>query len=162
MVRVLARGKYSELYCTDLRGTLDSDVATDAGRGNHRSFTQLLGLCQAVLMPEALTFDIPICMLLKGPRGIGKFTTAVQVARRLGMHIFEVSFRGLCQYNPTGAYQYQVNCYDLLGENDTKTEGLLRARFEQATSCSPCVLVMRHLEAFMQTTQPAEAGKGKQ
>jgi peroxin-6 len=54
-----------------------------------------------------------------------------------------------------------VNCYDFLGENDTKTEGFLRARFEQATSCSPCVLVMRHLEAFSQTTQPAEPGKGE-
>lgn len=54
-----------------------------------------------------------------------------------------------------------MNCYDFLGENDTKTEGLLRARFEQTTSCSPCVLVMRHLEAFAQTTQPAEPGKGE-
>ncbi|KAH9001680.1 AAA-domain-containing protein [Lactarius akahatsu] len=110
-------------------------------RGNYRAHTQLLGLSQAALMPQALTFDIPISMLLKGSRGIGKFTTAMQVAQHLGMHVFE------------------VNCYDFLGENDTKTEGLLRARFEQATSCSPCVLVMRHLEAFAQTTQPAEPGK---
>jgi peroxin-6 len=51
---------------------------------------QLLGLSQAALMPEALTVDIPISTLLKGSRGIGKFTTAVQVARRLGMHVFEV------------------------------------------------------------------------
>ncbi|KAH9999039.1 AAA-domain-containing protein [Russula vinacea] len=92
-----------------------------------RAFLQLVGLSQAALVPEALTFDIPI-----------SFTTAVQVARRLGMH---------------------ASCYDFLGENDTKTEGLLRVRFEQATSCSPCVLVMRHLEAFAQTTQPAEPGK---
>ncbi|KAI0253906.1 AAA-domain-containing protein [Lactifluus subvellereus] len=125
------------------RGTLvsDGDGTEGVGRCNQRAFTQLLGLSQAALMPQALTFDIPITMLLKGSRGIGKFTTAVQVARRLGMHVFE------------------VNCYDFLGENDTKTEGLLRARFEQATSCSPCVLVMRHLEAFTQTTQPAEPGK---
>ncbi|KAH9056622.1 AAA-domain-containing protein [Lactarius vividus] len=110
-------------------------------RGNYRAHTQLLGLSQAALMPQALTFDIPISILLKGSRGIGKFTTAMQVAQHLGMHVFE------------------VNCYDFLGENDTKTEGLLRVRFEQATSCSPCVLVMRHLEAFAQTTQPAEPGK---
>ncbi|KAI0290473.1 P-loop containing nucleoside triphosphate hydrolase protein [Russula brevipes] len=127
----------------DLKGSLDSHggVTMEAGQGNHRAFTQLLGLSQAALMPQALTFDIPISMLLKGSRGIGKFTTAVQVAQRLGMHVFE------------------TNCYDFLGENDTKTEGLLRARFEQASSCSPCVLVMRHLEAFVQTTQPAEPGK---
>ncbi|KAI0303446.1 P-loop containing nucleoside triphosphate hydrolase protein [Multifurca ochricompacta] len=125
------------------RGTQDPGEDAHAGmtRGNNRAFTQLLGLSQAALMPQALTFDIPISMLLKGARGTGKFTTTVQVAQRLGMHIFE------------------VNCYDFLGENDTKTEGLLRARFEQATLCSPCVLVMRHLEAFTQTTQPAEPGK---
>ena len=57
---------------------------------------------------------------------------------------------------------HQVNCYDLLGDNDTKTEGFLRARFEQVTSCSPCVLVMRHLEAFTQTTQLTEPGKGNE
>ncbi|KAI0003309.1 P-loop containing nucleoside triphosphate hydrolase protein [Russula compacta] len=125
------------------RDTLDSDVdkTAEVVRGNHRAFTQLLGLSQAALMPQALTLDIPISMVLKGSRGIGKLTTAIQVTRRLGMHVFE------------------TNCYDFLGENDTKTEGLLRARFEQATSCSPCVLVMRHLEAFTQTTQPAEPGK---
>ncbi|KAH9174255.1 AAA-domain-containing protein [Lactarius sanguifluus] len=124
----------------DPRGS-DGSAPVGIVRGNYRAHTQLLGLSQAALMPQALTFDIPISMLLKGSRGIGKFTTAMQVAQHLGMHVFE------------------VNCYDFLGENDTKTEGLLRVRFEQATSCSPCVLVMRHLEAFAQTTQPAEPGK---
>ncbi|KAF8270391.1 AAA-domain-containing protein [Lactarius quietus] len=128
----------------DISGDLsvpNGNTPAGAVRGNYRAYKQLLGLAQAALMPHALTFDIPISMFLKGSRGIGKFTTAMQVAHHLGMHIFE------------------VNCYDFLGENDTKTEGLLRARFEQATSCSPCVLVMRHLEAFAQTTQPAEPGK---
>jgi hypothetical protein len=50
-------------------------------------------------MPEALTFDIPISALLKGSRGIGKFTTAVQVARRLGMHVFEVSILWIVTLN---------------------------------------------------------------
>ena len=65
-------------------------------RGNYRAHTQLLGLSQAALMPQALTFDIPISMLLKGSRGIGKFTTAMQVAQHLGMHIFEVGAGGVC------------------------------------------------------------------
>lgn len=55
-------------------------------------------------MPQALTFDIPITMLLKGSRGIGKFTMAVQVARRLGMHVFEVGFRGVCEVYLECAY----------------------------------------------------------
>jgi ATPase family associated with various cellular activities (AAA) len=147
----------------DSRGTLSFGGNATAGveQGNQRAFMQLLGLSQAALMPQALTFDIPITMLLKGPRGIGKVTTAVQVARRLGMHVFEVGLMGcVCVYAEC-THTSQVNCYDFLGDNDTKTEGLLRARFEQATSCSPCILMMRHLEAFTQTTQHAEPGKGK-
>ena len=57
-------------------------------------------------MPEALTFDIPISVLLKGSRGIGKFTTAMQVARRLGMHVFEVGIRGLCGCDFRCAHAY--------------------------------------------------------
>jgi peroxin-6 len=57
-------------------------------------------------MPEAVTFDIPICTLLKGSRGIGKLTTAVQVARRLGMHVFEVGISGLVWIDLDVAYTY--------------------------------------------------------
>ena len=60
-------------------------------------------------MPQALTFDIPISMLLKGSRGIGKFTTAMQVAQRLGMHVFEVGARG-------HVYNYRIQYPRLLGE----------------------------------------------
>lgn len=52
-----------------------------------------------------------------------------------------------------------MNCYDILGENDVKTEATLQVRLEQAKSCTPCLLVMRHLEAFAQSTQAAEPGK---
>jgi peroxin-6 len=78
----------------------------DVGRGNNHAFMQLLGLSQAALMPQALTFDLPISILLKGSRGIGKFTTAVQVARRLGMHVFEVGFGGLYEYDSRFVYAY--------------------------------------------------------
>ena len=74
----------------------DGDAPEGNVRGNYRAYTQLLGLSQAALMPHALTFDIPISMFLKGSRGIGKFTTAMQVAQHLGMHIFEVGDRGMC------------------------------------------------------------------
>jgi peroxin-6 len=82
--------------CKGPKGTMDSDgdAAAEARWGNQRAFLQLVGLSQAALVPEALTFDIPISVLLKGSRGIGKFTTAMQVARRLGMHVFEVGVRG--------------------------------------------------------------------
>ena len=54
----------------------------------------------------------------------------------------------------------QVNCYEVIGENDAKTEGTLRARFERASSCSPCILLLRNIDAFAQTTQGLEPGKG--
>jgi peroxin-6 len=100
--------KGTNALCKGPKDTLDSDsdTATEAGQGNLRAFMQLLGLSQAALMPEALTFDIPISALLKGSRGIGKFSTAVQVARRLGMHVFEVGIRCLCGCNLRCAYGY--------------------------------------------------------
>lgn len=96
-VRDHPQSESSNARCKGPIGTLDSDgdAAAETGRGNQRAFVQLVGLSQAALVPEALTFDIPISVLLKGPRGIGKFTTAVQVARRLGMHVFEVGVLGL-------------------------------------------------------------------
>ncbi|KAI0057091.1 AAA-domain-containing protein [Artomyces pyxidatus] len=131
----------------DVTFVLDLDVALPAAdmeekqeQNNYRAFQQIRGLASAALLPQALSYDIPISFLLKGARGIGKFTTTAQVASRLGMHLFE------------------VNCYDFLSENDAKTEGVLRARFEQATSCAPCIFVLRHIDAFAQTTQGSEPG----
>lgn len=54
----------------------------------------------------------------------------------------------------------QINCYNLLGENDTKTEGVLRTRFEKAIQCAPCILFLKHVDALAQTTQVLETGKG--
>lgn len=48
-----------------------------------------------------------------------------------------------------------------MGENDVKTEAMLRVKFEQASACTPCLLVLRHLEALTQTTQTLEGKKGK-
>lgn len=54
----------------------------------------------------------------------------------------------------------QLDCYDILSDSDTKTEATLRVRIEQAKECTPCLLVLRNVEAFSQTTQAAESGKG--
>ena len=57
-------------------------------------------------------------------------------------------------------YFRQLNCFDVVGENDTHTEGFLRSRFEKASLCSPCIFVLRHIDALSQTTQNPETGKG--
>jgi len=54
----------------------------------------------------------------------------------------------------------QLNCHDLVGESDTAAEGILRARFEQAMSCTPCLLIARHVDAFGMINQPSEQLKG--
>lgn len=89
----------------------------------------------------ALDCHLDLTLLLKGQHGVGKFTTVSWVAQTLGIHLLE------------------LDCYDLIGENDTKTEGMLRFRFEQAGQCSPCIMVLRKLEALAQSTQQSQ-GKG--
>ena len=36
----------------------------------------------------------------------------------------------------------------------------MRARFAQAAECSPCVLLLRHVDALAQNAQVQESGKG--
>ncbi|KIK59642.1 hypothetical protein GYMLUDRAFT_226408 [Collybiopsis luxurians FD-317 M1] len=124
------------------------DVGAYLGSGASLSITEtgksvqkLLSISSVVLERRAVDYNLQLSVLLKGARGIGKFTAASLVSCHLGLHVLE------------------VNCYDIIGENDTKTEALLRTRFENAIACSPCMLVLRHLEAFAQSTQAPENGK---
>ncbi|KAF8334192.1 P-loop containing nucleoside triphosphate hydrolase protein [Cantharellus anzutake] len=104
-------------------------------------FKRLVNLVSAALVPSASDLDLSLTVLLKGARGIGKQTTALWVAQKLGIHILE------------------VNCFEVLGETDVKTEGTLRARVEKAASCSPCIFLLRHLEALARNTQTLETGR---
>ncbi|KAF5330107.1 hypothetical protein D9758_018140 [Tetrapyrgos nigripes] len=108
--------------------------------GSEKPLQRLFWQMSVITEQRGVDFSLQLSILLKGARSIGKFTAASTVAHALGLHIIE------------------VNCYDVIGENDAKTEGFLRARFENASTCSPSVLILRHLEAFSQTTQ-SEPGK---
>lgn len=50
-----------------------------------------MSLTSAALTQRAMDYDLQLSFLLKGGRGIGKFTVASWVAQRLGLHLFEVS-----------------------------------------------------------------------
>ncbi|KAI0806992.1 AAA-domain-containing protein [Fomes fomentarius] len=104
-------------------------------------YGKLLALASAALNRRAVDYHLQLSILLQGPRGVGKATVAGWVAQRLGIHLLE------------------VDCYDVIGETDAKTEGTLQARFERASSCSPCILLLRHIDAFAQSTQGQEPGK---
>ncbi|KAM5535554.1 hypothetical protein V8D89_010721 [Ganoderma adspersum] len=104
-------------------------------------FGKLLALSSAALNRRAVDYHLQLSILLQGARGVGKATVAGWVAQRLGIHLFE------------------VDCYDVIGDTDAKTEGTLQARFERAADCSPCILLLRHIDAFAQSTQAQEPGK---
>jgi hypothetical protein len=64
----------------------------------HSAYGQLLALATAATSRRAFDYGLRFSILLKGKQGVGKFTTAISVAQRLGFHIFEVSdeyLRGL-------------------------------------------------------------------
>ncbi|KAF9812997.1 hypothetical protein IEO21_05830 [Rhodonia placenta] len=109
--------------------------------GPDSAYEKLLALTAAALNRHAVDYQLQLSILLKGPRGVGKYTVAMQVARRLGIHL------------------YELDCFDIIDDNVVKTEGTLRARFEQAAACSPCILLLRNIDAFSQTTQGMESGK---
>ncbi|KAL1674956.1 P-loop containing nucleoside triphosphate hydrolase protein [Schizophyllum commune] len=104
-------------------------------------YGQLLDVMSIIHSRRAVDLDLNLSILLKGSRGCGKQTTVSWIAQRMGMHLME------------------VNCYDLLGDNDAQTQGTMRARFAQAAECSPCVLLLRHVDALAQNAQVQESGK---
>ncbi|CDO74862.1 hypothetical protein BN946_scf185004.g12 [Trametes cinnabarina] len=89
-------------------------------------YGRLLALSSAALNRRAVDYHLQLSILLQGPRGVGKAATALWVAQRLGIHVLE------------------VDCYDVIGDTDAKTEGTLQAR---------------HIDALAQSTQGLEPGK---
>ncbi|CDZ96282.1 Peroxisome assembly factor 2 containing the AAA-type ATPase domain [Phaffia rhodozyma] len=87
---------------------------------------------------------LQLSILLKGARGSGKRTITRSAAARLGFGMLE------------------INCFELVADTDSKTEGVLRARFERAAGSSPCILLLRHIEALARKGQAQETGKEPQ
>ncbi|KAG2115312.1 P-loop containing nucleoside triphosphate hydrolase protein [Suillus discolor] len=115
-----------------------------SARSGESPFTMdaMIRLSDAPRFKGAAEFGVWPLLLISGARGSGKFTMASSVARRLGIHIVE------------------INCFAIVSENETNTEGSLRARIEMAISCAPCAIVIRHLDALSQSTAASEPGKG--
>lgn len=95
------------------------------------------------MTPQAASYALPLSLLLHGARGSGKRTLLRQVARDAGIGILE------------------LDCYDLIGDTDAKTEGRLRAlAVDKALACAPVVLVLRNIEALARKSQAMETGQG--
>ncbi|KAG6813100.1 hypothetical protein H0H92_013954 [Tricholoma furcatifolium] len=107
--------------------------------GPDSPYDNLLHFMSATSAQKAMDYKLDLSVLLKGARGI--------------VLDFPLPSIHLSSFTP------QISCYDIIGENDAQTEGTLRARFDVAKECSPCVLLLRHVEALAQTTQALEPGK---
>lgn len=77
---------------------------------------------------------------------------------QMGVHVLEVIL--LFWDDTEGSNQSQVDCYDVLDETEIKTGGTLKARFEQAAECAPCILLLRNIDSLARNSQKLETGKG--
>ncbi|GAA6037672.1 hypothetical protein JCM8097_002278 [Rhodosporidiobolus ruineniae] len=110
--------------------------------GDPTPSSRLYDFLTSALEPHARTYGLPGTVLLKGAKGSGKRMVVRGVARRAGVGLLE------------------IDCFDLLGDTDAKTEGRLRAlAVEKALSCAPCVLLLRNIEALARKSQAMETGQ---
>ncbi|KAK9241195.1 P-loop containing nucleoside triphosphate hydrolase protein [Lipomyces kononenkoae] len=91
-----------------------------------RRFRQLLSVC---VSPRGNSLQTAILMS-SAKRGVGKAAIAKYIAGQLGVHVFE------------------IEGHEIAGDTDAKTLGTLKARLERGSDCSPCVVLIRHLEAI--------------
>ncbi|GAA5862060.1 hypothetical protein JCM3774_006155 [Rhodotorula dairenensis] len=104
--------------------------------------SRLTSFVLSALTPQAASYALPLSLLLHGTRGSGKRTLLRQVARHAGIGILE------------------LDCYDLVGDTDAKTEGRLRAlAVDKALACAPVILVLRNIEALARKSQAMETGQ---
>lgn len=104
-------------------------------------FGKIVQLLEATLLPQAGSYGLHLTVLLKGARGSGKKTIARWIAKQVGVHLIE------------------INCFDILGDSDTQTEGVLRARMETAASCGPAILLLQNIDALARKSQAMETGQ---
>lgn len=121
---------------------------------------------KASSMKHTTDLNINLTVLLKGAKGSGKATLVRQVSQLSGFHLLEVSFSSPAiqtgrLLTPLLCASLKLDCYELLGDTDTKTEGNLAARFDRAASCTPCILLLRHIEALARKSQVLETGQGE-
>lgn len=69
-------------------------------------------------------------MLIHGERGTGKRHAVHALASTYGLHCIE------------------LNCYELLSENDAQTNDSMKQVFTLARQVSPCILYLRNMDAF--------------
>lgn len=64
-----------------------------------------------------------------------------------------------CRATVPAAYGIKVDCYDAVGESQTVTEGILLAQLAKATSASPSILLLDHIEALAKKSESSATGR---
>ncbi|KAF9284745.1 peroxisomal assembly protein [Mortierella alpina] len=105
------------------------------------AFSQLYQLVSSGLHPFSSKLGLNCTVLLHGARGIGKKTVVDWVADLAGIHIMD------------------VNCFDIASDTDAKTEVAVRAKFDKAVACGPCILLLRHIDALARKSVALETGQ---
>ncbi|KAF9107306.1 peroxisomal assembly protein [Mortierella sp. AM989] len=105
------------------------------------AFSQLYQLVSSGLHPFSSKLGLNCTVLLHGARGIGKKTVVDWVSDLAGIHLME------------------VNCFDIVSDTDAKTEIAVRAKFDKAVACGPCVLLLRHIDALARKSVALETGQ---
>ncbi|KAF9123150.1 peroxisomal assembly protein [Mortierella sp. 14UC] len=106
-----------------------------------KAFAQLYQLVSSGLHRFSSKLGLNCTVLLHGARGIGKKTVIDWVADLAGIHVME------------------VNCFDIASDTDAKTEVAVRAKFDKAVACGPCILVLRHIDALARKSVALETGQ---
>nr|QBH67442.1 putative PEX6-peroxisomal assembly protein [Ustilago esculenta] len=125
----------AELTSTELRNLVAPLTAPSS------PYATLSSLLSATLQSNAIRFGLHLSVLLKGARGCGKKTVARWVAKAAGVQLVE------------------LDCFDIISDTDVRTEGILRARFQKAAECTPCIFLLRNIEALARKSQALETGQ---
>ncbi|SJX66187.1 related to PEX6-peroxisomal assembly protein [Sporisorium reilianum f. sp. reilianum] len=125
----------TELGSAELRSLVAPLVAPSS------PYATLSSLLTATLQSNASRFGLHLSVLLKGARGCGKKTVARWVAKAAGVQLVE------------------LDCFDVISDTDVRTEGMLRARFQKAAECAPCIFLLRNIEALARKSQALETGQ---
>ncbi|EIW85301.1 AAA-domain-containing protein [Coniophora puteana RWD-64-598 SS2] len=122
------------------------DVLDYLGTGHLASevntiYCQILQFANASTAGGSTDFGLDFSILLKGARGIGKFSIVAKVAQHLGLHLFE------------------INCFDVVADSDVNADAMLRFRLDTALASAPCIIALRHVDALIRSTTPLETAK---
>ena len=103
-----------------------------------KKFRQFFTACFA---HTTSSYNMQLSILLKGAGGAGKTTIIKYLANEIGLNVVV------------------IECYDIIGDTASITEGTIRAQLDKAMSCAPSILLLKHLEALARKTESSSLGR---